>query len=207
MMTREDNLFTVADNSVRKDRLTGQPYFAASSWKGCFRATLHQLGHDSRSVRDVQDRIWGKASGNDIAGEEEAQAGRLQFFSTYFDRLDFRMLNPQSRVKRSGTVPIELEVVPEGALGRFQLLYVPFFVSPESHWRSEADEDWRLISQVVSQMLLRFGFGAKQSLGFGAAKDEVSNGAMLARGSNAGGWKRSSVTKISLLPGLKLPWS
>lgn len=215
MMTRDDRLFSVSDNAVRKDRVFGWPHIAASSWKGAFRASIYHMGLNTKEVRTEFDRIWGTASdssedeeserdGRQLDADQTSRAGRLNFYSTFFQHVDFRMLNPQDRVQKSGTIPIELEVVPEGNSGWFQLLYVPFD-KPSAEVLPEVMADWsQVISQAVHCMLRRTGFGAKVSLGFGVMRDKVESGTLSAVGSDYQ-WKGANFQQLSQLPELKLP--
>ena len=201
MMTRDDRLFSVSDNVVRKDRVFGWPHLAASSWKGCFRAALYQMGFNSSETRSDYDRIWGVGPEKD--DPDSGRTGRLHFYPTFFHRIDFRMLNPQSRLHRSGGNPVELEVVPEKEKGWFQLLYVPYYVYPSNDWKTELAEDWSIVGQVSNTMLRTTGFGAKVSLGFGSAKDAVTAGTL--RVSSETGWHSVPFQKISELPSLAVP--
>ena len=47
-MTCDDRLFAVQRLRGSKDRLSGRPYIAASSWKDLSRSALYQMGSDTK---------------------------------------------------------------------------------------------------------------------------------------------------------------
>ncbi|MGQ9482833.1 MAG: RAMP superfamily CRISPR-associated protein, partial [Chloroflexus sp.] len=79
-LSKDDRLFHILDNPVRKEWLFHVPMVAASSWKGALRAALWQLGY--KEDHDVTIRLLGNPRES-----EEQQAGRLHFFPTFFDQI------------------------------------------------------------------------------------------------------------------------
>ncbi len=206
MLTKDDGLFSVSDNAARRDRALQWPHIAASSWKGAFCSAVRLLGiaRDKKSARSW-DRIWGFAPESE-AGDDEpdrSRAGRLSFCTTFFNRVDFRLLNPQDRVKRSGKDPVELEVVPEKERGWFQALYVPFDQPEKGAAEAEAVEDFHIFAHGTKAMLRDTGFGGKVSVGFGVAEDGLGSGVVAVR--QAGVWHKLPVVSLSAMVGLK-PW-
>jgi CRISPR-associated protein Cmr2 len=176
MLTRDDALFAVSDYAVRTDRVTGRPFLAASSWKGCLVNTLYLKGHKRGELSMIG------LFGNDRETRKplDFRHGTLRFFPSFFFKRAFRILNPHSRKKRSGTVPVELEVVPKGEKAWFTLLSVPVggLASPDT------GEQLTLVAAGVYSMLKETGFGAKTSSGFGTAADALESGRVAAVGAS-----------------------
>ena len=102
-------------------------------------------------------------------------AGRLQFYPTFFDRMDVEVINPHDRQTKAGTHPIYFESVPIGARGTFSLLYAPldWAGGRPGAWKSELTADMSLLGSALSTLFLRYGFSAKRSSGFGVARNEI----------------------------------
>jgi CRISPR-associated protein Cmr2 len=106
-------------------------------------------------------------------------SGRLLCYPTFYDRIDVEAINPHSRETKAGTQPIYLECAPTGAKGTFSLLYVPFDLLGKKSGdeiRSQAKADLEIMAEVVSAMMLKYGFSAKRSSGFGEAEDKLTEG-------------------------------
>lgn len=106
-------------------------------------------------------------------------AGRLYFYPTFFNKAGIEVINRHDRktgVGKGG--PIFMECVPQGEIGKFTLLYVPFGLVNESDikQRLEVAQDLERVAEGVCAMLTTYGFGAKTSSGFGIAEDEVNEG-------------------------------
>lgn len=162
------------DNPVRKDKVFGLPYIAPSSWKGCLRAALWQLGYkeDTEEIR----RLFGNAKGTE--DHEEFLAGRLHFFPTFFTQKGLEIINPHDRQRRVGKDPIPIESVPIDAEGCFTLLYVPFDRVGEDlgELRREVVADLQSLAEGLRGMFRQYGFGAKTSSGFGTAHEKLVAG-------------------------------
>ena len=52
--------------------------------------------------------------------------GRAVFYPTFFNKLSLEIINPHDKKRRVGTIPIFYEIVPEGAEGRLQVVYIPY---------------------------------------------------------------------------------
>ncbi|MGB9791804.1 MAG: RAMP superfamily CRISPR-associated protein, partial [Thermacetogeniaceae bacterium] len=101
--------------------------------------------------------------------------GRLMFYPSFFDGLGVEVINPHSRETGAGKWPIYFETVPEGACGRFLLLYVPFdsVGKDKKVTIREVAEDLFSVARGVVFLLTDFGFGAKTASGFGLAHPEL----------------------------------
>ncbi len=168
-ISRDEQSFYIIDNPVRKDRVFGLPYIAASSWKGSLRSALWQLGYRDNNA-DVS-HLFGNEKG--VESQEDFQSGCLQFFPTFFTMKSLEIINPQDRKLRSGSNPIPFESVPEGSNGVFTLLHVPFdcIGKDEKDTRSQVLKELKLIAEGLQAMFLTYGFGAKTRSGFGLAKE------------------------------------
>jgi len=58
-ISRDDDLFHINDNPVRKDRVFNVPYVAASGWKGALRAAMTELQtEDWQEQKNMQTEDW-----------------------------------------------------------------------------------------------------------------------------------------------------
>jgi len=110
---------------------------------------------------------------------------RLNFYSTFLDKIDLEVINPHKRETKAGTMPIYIESAPCGTKGTFTLLYVPFDLlgKKEDALKKEVKEDLKLVCDSLKEMMLTYGFSAKKSSGFGIAKDKLENGNLIIKGS------------------------
>jgi CRISPR-associated protein Cmr2 len=168
-ISRDEQSFYIIENPVRKDRVFGLPYIAASSWKGSLRSALWQLGYKDNNA-DISHLFGNEKS---VENQEDFQSGCLQFFPTFFTMKSLEIINPQDRKLRSGSNPIPFESVPEGSEGIFTLLYVPFdqVGNDEKVTRPQVLKELKLTAEGLQAMFLTYGFGAKTRSGFGLAKD------------------------------------
>jgi CRISPR-associated protein Cmr2 len=178
-ISRDEQEFHIIDNPLCKDRVFGLPYVAPSSWKGSLRAAFWQLGCNAKD--DEMRRIFG----NERAAEEqkELRAGRLHFFPTFFTKKGLEVINPHSRERRVGTVPILMESVPGGTSGLFTILYVTFDLigKEENETKKQVSVDMQLICKGLKAMFTDYGFGAKTSSGYGIVKPDLSGGTVTLR--------------------------
>ncbi|AFZ28589.1 hypothetical protein Cylst_6369 (plasmid) [Cylindrospermum stagnale PCC 7417] len=158
-LSKDDRIFHLLDNPVRKDKVFQTPMVASTSWKGALRATLWQMEHKKGDDKII--RLLG-----DAREDEKGQAGRLYFYPTFFDKLGLEVINPHDRKTGVGKNPILIESVPANATGEFILLYIPF----GSVKSDEVAADLQLVAEGVEKMLTVYGFGAKTSSGFGIAE-------------------------------------
>jgi CRISPR-associated protein Cmr2 len=185
--SRDDRLFHVLDNPVRKDRVFGVPYMAAASWKGMLRwamgMTMRLIGPDAiedgqkrQEAEDVIDHLFGNKKGEKI----DFGQGALVFYPTWFDKIGFEVINPHSRERRAGTQPIYYEVVPgrrpkngdsdtyeEGGKGALHLLYAPW---PGMKRAGKAGEMLGKLLEAIDTLLKNYGISAKRSVGWGTAE-------------------------------------
>ncbi len=168
-ISRDEQSFYIIDNPVRKDRVFGLPYIAASSWKGSLRSALWQLEHKDNNP-DISHLFGNEKS---VESQVDFQSGCLQFFPTFFTMKSLEIINPQDRKLRSGSNPIPFESVPEGSEGTFTLLYVPFdqVGKDEKDMLSQVARELEIIVKGLNGMFLTYGFGAKTRSGFGLAKE------------------------------------
>ena len=187
--SKDDRVFHVLDNPVRKDRVFGVPYMAAASWKGMLRwACRMQAGlreHLEQGKR-FEDEEWSDPGwilhlfGNEKGEKEKFHQGALVFYPTWFDKIGFEVINPHDRSRRAGKQPIYYEVVPgrrpkgkdsndyePGGKGVLRLLYAPW---PEMKIPAEPEEVFSKLLEAVDALLTRYGISAKRTVGWGTAK-------------------------------------
>jgi CRISPR-associated protein Cmr2 len=102
--------------------------------------------------------------------------GTLFFYPTFWNEIDMDVINPHNRKTKSGKNPIYYEIIPEGAIGSFRLLYIPIHyfackLSDDSFFLKIL-QDMLNIVVALKEMMLIYGFSAKKSCGFGVIKDE-----------------------------------
>ena len=175
--SRDDRLFHVMDNPVRKDRVFGVPFMAASSWKGLLRwacrmqeGLLEYLGKHNGKMDNWRDPDWIlHLFGNEKGEGEEFSRGALVFYPTWFDKIGFEVINPHSRERRAGTQPIYYEVVPPGAKGTLSLLYAPW---PGMKPYAKPGDVLPELLKAVEELLTTYGISAKRTVGWGTARIE-----------------------------------
>jgi CRISPR-associated protein Cmr2 len=185
--SKDDRLFHVLDNPVRKDRVFGVPYMSAASWKGMLRwgcrmqAGLREHLQQGRRFADWRDPDWIlHLFGNEKGEEKNFHQGALVFYPTWFDKIGFEVINPQDRSRRAGTQPIYYEVVPgrrpkpdnpseyeEGGNGALHLLYAPW---PGMEPAGEPKEVMRHLLDAIETLLTAYGISAKRTVGWGTAE-------------------------------------
>ena len=176
--SKDDRVFHVMDNPVRKDRVFGVPFMAASSWKGmlrwAFRMHTKLIGPEKESDEEKrkQAQAWELHLFGNEKGEEDHEKlhqGALVFYPTWFDKIGFEVINPHSRERRAGIQPIYYEVVPPGGKGTLSLLYAPWpGMKPEA---TPQDVIPKLL-EAVEDLLTNYGISAKRTVGWGTAKIE-----------------------------------
>lgn len=95
--------------------------------------------------------------------------GRAIFYSTFFNKLSFEVINPHDRRRRAGANPINYEVVPAGAIGKLQVVYIPYdavLLDFDTLWK-QAGEDLGFLCEVIERTA-KEGIGAKTKLGWGS---------------------------------------
>jgi CRISPR-associated protein Cmr2 len=167
-ISRDDSVFHVLDNPVKKERVFQLPFVAPSQWKGALRAAIRRENGWQDDHAELH-RLFGESC------DDEGQAGRLYFYPTFFTRLGLEVINPHNRETGAGEQPLHFECVPAGATGDFTLLYVPGGPSAKNNGeiRSRVADDLQLVAQGIKTMLFIYGFGAKTGSGFGLAGDRL----------------------------------
>ena len=172
--TADEDALGPTDNMFRKERATGVPFLAASSWKGALFAAYRQLFPnclESEEGRKDVAYLFGRHEAQ--SENQDHRRGALQFYSSHFDQLGLYALHPLSRDKKDGT-PVLYEVVPEKSKAWFSLLWLPmpeFLDMGADALQSLRKRHARRIGDAVATMLLQTGFGGKTSSGFGQATD------------------------------------
>lgn len=172
--SRDDRVFHVLDNPVRKDRIFGMPFMAAASWKGMLRwacrmqAGLRQQLEQGKRFEEWKDPDWIlHLFGNEKGEEWDFHRGALVFYPTWFDKIGFEVINPHSRERRAGTQPIYYEVVPPGARGTLHLLYAPWLgIEPAADPKDFLPK----LLEAIDALLATYGISAKRTVGWGTAK-------------------------------------
>ncbi|GBD27786.1 hypothetical protein HRbin30_03142 [bacterium HR30] len=172
--SKDDRVFHVLDNPVRKDRVFGVPFMSAASWKGMLRwacrmrAGLREHLEKGKRFEDWNDPPWIlHLFGNEKGEERDFHQGALVFYPTWFDRIGFEVINPHSRERRAGTQPIYYEVVPPGAHGTLCLLYAPWL-----GMRPSADPKDFLpkLLEAIEMLLTAYGIPAERTVGWPTAE-------------------------------------
>jgi len=162
----DDENFTIIENSIKREKILGCPYIPGSTWKGCLRSAFWHEG-----MKEDNEQIT-RIFGNERKNNESFRQGRLHFFPSFFDKVDYEIINPHDRKTRTGTVPILIESIPSGANSEFSLLYVPFDLTgkEKEEFLRQMLEDLKVIAEGIEAMFTVYGFGAKTSSGYGIAK-------------------------------------
>lgn len=184
--SKDDRPLHVLDNPVRKDRVFGVPFMAASSWKGLLRWSCrmeeglldHLAGHGGKLDGWVEPswivHLFGNARGED----DGFFRGALQAYPTWFDKVDFEVINPHDRARRAGTKPIYYEVVPGGRRASLHLLYAPTPAQAQRQRVDAVDALSRLLD-AAKELVTVYGFSAKRTAGWGLA--EIRDGELRSR--------------------------
>ncbi|MBE0449087.1 MAG: hypothetical protein IBX64_13525 [Actinobacteria bacterium] len=162
-------------NPIVRDHLTGLPMVKSTTWKGHLRFASRM----SRIDREIINRLFGSSKGG-----ESGQAGRLHFCPTFFTGdPEQEVITPLSRDTRTpARGPLYTEVIPKGSAGTLSLLYIPW---PKGHdwFVDQIAEDLNATAKALKFMLLKYGFSAKKTSGWGVVKDKLEKGTLIAKGS------------------------
>lgn len=172
--SKDDRIFHVLDNPVRKDRVFGVPFMAAASWKGMLRwacrmqAGLREHFESGKKFEEWKDPDWIlHLFGNEKGEEGVFHQGALVFYPTWFDKIGFEVINPHSRARRAGTQPIYYEVVPPGSKGTLYLLYAP---GPGMKPAADPTGFLPKLLDAIEALLTTYGISAKRTVGWGTAE-------------------------------------
>jgi CRISPR-associated protein Cmr2 len=173
-LSRDDRIFSVTENPVRKEWVFGLPLLASTTWKGVLRnACMLQ-------APDAVDRLFGPEPPENEEKRETRETlheGRVCAFPTFFSQIASEIINPHDRRRRIGKNPIRIECVPKGASGRFTLLYlaIPRDAASkelsERQFREQVAGDLVTVTSCVRAAMRDYGFSAKKSSGYGTAAD------------------------------------
>lgn len=193
--SKDDRVFHMLDNPVRKDRVFGVPFMSAASWKGLLRwacrmqAGLREHLEQGQRFEEWEDPEWIlHLFGNEKGEEQDFRQGALVFYPTWFDRIGFEVINPHSRERRAGTQPIYYEVVPPGAKGTLYLLYAPW---PGMKSAVDPQEFMPKLLEAIHTLLITYGISAKRTVGWGTAK--ITKWTVFRKGqrpAEGGNWKQ-----------------
>lgn len=128
---------------------------------------------DGTSInKQLIDEIIKKQNEQKVKNIFSVNKGRAIFYPTYFNKINYEVINPHDREKRVGINPIFYEVVPKGAIGIFQLIYIPHngILLEENVLKSEMESDKEFIGKILKEALENVGIGAKTKLGWGRGK-------------------------------------
>jgi len=189
--SKDERPFHVLDNPVRKDRVFGVPYMSSASWKGllrwAYRVHTGLIGPAPR--QDEEQRRKARAYelhlfGNEKGEKEDFLRSSLAFHPTWFDKVDFEVINPHSRKTRAGTQPILYEVVPPDTEGVLRLLYAPL-PGDGGRGTTERIDALQKLLDAAEQLLTVYGFSAKRTAGWGIAE-------VIKARANGGEWKQEN---------------
>jgi CRISPR-associated protein Cmr2 len=131
------------------------------------------------STPEDLETIWNKIKEKAL----QVQRGRLIFYPTFFNKLGLEMINPHDNKRKAGTNPVHYEVVPAGANGRLQLVYIPAEgISKQiEKLKKEVEDDIDLLTQALKLIfegqkdenedepfIKPIKIGAKTKLGWGS---------------------------------------
>jgi len=135
---------------------------------------LFELGKKINPQKDTVDSLYKKILKEIGNRNFISHKGRASFYPTYFDKLSLEVINPHNRQTKAGTHPIYYEVVPKGTKGIFQLVYIPYdaILSQNNEVRKQAKNDAEFLIEMLKDVLLETGIGAKTKVGWGRAKIE-----------------------------------
>jgi len=175
-LSQDDEPFYIVDNPVAKDRVFRVPVVRSSSWKG----TLRSAARLALNLQDDDPQMVSLFGSEKGEREEGLKAGRLVFYTTFFDRIGLEIINPHDRKRKVGVNPILIESVPAGAQGTFSLLYTPFdlVTAPQAKRVADACADLEAIRKSLRALMLELGFSAKRTSGYGVIHDKDLNGTL-----------------------------
>jgi len=168
LITKGEDPLYYTDNLIRRERATGIPCYAATSWKGAFRTALLAMFKSGKykqlGIEDFEAML-GSFYDTEPAEACDLERGRLRFFTTYFQETGRYVTQALHRDTKTGDAPVEYETIPRGAHGHFAILYWP----QSGQAAAESERHLRLAASTIAVLLLQTGIGGKTSSGFGQA--------------------------------------
>jgi CRISPR-associated protein Cmr2 len=154
-ISKDDKVFYVCENPIRKDKVFSLPVKDGGSWKGNMRCAAQKniefnnanatekrkerlqliklFGHENETEKRFFDMYLNLPFTTDEqnhlqkwVNKDGLRKGRLNFYPSYFDRIGLEVINPHERTTKAGKLPVYIETVPAGTSGLFSLLYLPF---------------------------------------------------------------------------------
>ncbi|MDW7679649.1 MAG: RAMP superfamily CRISPR-associated protein [bacterium] len=113
-------------------------------------------------------------SGEQPPGEIPNTAGCLYTYPTIFSNLEVELINPHDSVRRVGTQPIHLEMIPAGSTGLFRVFYLlnrPVMVRGEVI-NDAAKKDFEAMLKTIQLLFLELGISSKRTSGHGSVRNE-----------------------------------
>lgn len=173
--SKDDRIFHILENPLRKEYLFDVPYIPATTWKGLLRWTCRMQSGLRQHLEEHNGKLEGWEDpdwivdlfGNEKGEKEHFNQGVLAFYPTWFNRIGYEVINPHDRSRRAGTQPVYYEVVPAGASGTLFLLYAPF---PGMTVKSEQKTALRNLFLAIEVLLTHYGISAKRTAGWGTAQ-------------------------------------
>lgn len=102
-------------------------------------------------------------------------AGCIYTYPTIFSNLEVELINPHDSVRRVGTQPIHLEIIPSGSMGLFRIFYLlnrPTLSTSED-MNIDAKRDLVVMLKTIQFLFLELGISAKRTSGHGQVKTEM----------------------------------
>lgn len=173
-LSRDDETLYIIDNPVAKDHVFRVPMVRSSSWKGALRSAA-RLVWEWKDDAEPMVKLFGSEKGED---EADLKAGRLIFYTTFFDGIGLEIINPHDRERKVGVNPILIESVPVGARGKFHLLYAPFdlLTVPPAERLTSVHADLKAVIKSLRALMTEIGFSAKRTSGYGVIHDRDLDG-------------------------------
>ncbi len=169
-ISKDDAVFHILENPLKKEWVFKIPYVAPSQWKGALRAAMRTERRYDSLEDEAKDDQMKRLFGNVRSEDASFSAGQLYFFPTYFDNMGFEIINPHDRETVAGSShgPILLECAPAGSTGVFTLIYVPgAAVKQDDEHKKLVIGDLKAVIASVKAMMFEYGLGAKTSSGYG----------------------------------------
>lgn len=120
--------------------------------------------------KEVIEKIYPELSEKDKKEKEIPNlSGSLFSYPTLFNQIEIEMINPHDSLRRVGTQPIHLEMVPSGSEGLFRLFYLQHVPLMLQNVSSEeiAREDLKAVTAAINMLFIESGISAKRTSGKG----------------------------------------
>ena len=117
--------------------------------------------------------------------------GRVIFYPTFFSKISYEVINPHDRWRRAGINPIFFEVVPKGADGKLQLIYIPYdgILTEKEALKEQIKKDLSFLCRAIEKTA-DHGIGAKTKLGWGRFEMKDKRICVFDKDLSVEGWDR-----------------